>query len=99
MKTTRLLCLAALAAALPLTALGQAKETGKDPVVNLKPPPGSATPQAEGHAGPDGAASGAMAKPSKDSMNKEAGKHDPATGKPPVVDLKPPPGSATPQAK
>jgi hypothetical protein len=56
MNTLRLLHLAALAAALPFAAHAQHDSAaGKPPVVDLKPPPGSATPQAKGHAGPDGA--------------------------------------------
>lgn len=61
MNTVRSLCLAALAAALPFAVSAQHDPgPGKPPVVNLKPPPGSATPQAKGHAGPDGASKGGM---------------------------------------
>lgn len=61
MKPIRSLCLAVLAAALPLAASAQHDPgPGKPPVVDLKPPPGSATPQAEGHAGPDGPSKGGM---------------------------------------
>lgn len=61
MNTVRSLCAAVLAAALPFAVCAQHEPgQGKPPVVDLKPPPGSATPQAKGHAGPDGARKGGM---------------------------------------
>lgn len=59
MNALRLLCVAALAAALPFAASAQLEAgTGTPPVVNLKPPPDSATPQAADSAGPKGDAHG-----------------------------------------
>lgn len=54
MNTSRLLCLAALVAALPFAAQAQ-HDPGPNtpPVVDLKPPPDSATPQAAGTPSPN----------------------------------------------
>lgn len=79
MKTPRYLCLAALVAALPWAVQAQHDPgPGKPPVVDLRPPPDSATPQAAGTPSPNdrpaaedsmdaGAASGGSASSSMDA--------------------------------
>lgn len=70
MKRSRLLCLAVLAAALPLAAQAQHDPgAGKPPVVDLKPPPDSATPQAAGTPSPNDRPSAAEAPMSDASMD------------------------------